>query len=209
MAGTLHSPNGICSHSKNPMFPTVKAVYCFEASSIVIYKNPDFKSKQEKYPAPTRSFLVLKFNLQKSKQKCRPPSFLHTSTIALHCGLWLGQIMATSSISFTWECGGILWNLSLKGSSSVTLISCLARSMQSNSSGSREKMSWYSASRTYEADQFLADHPSRPDKSSCCKSTSFLCPTNILACQIPCILLSFSNVPGKIPTCGMAFTATT
>ena len=32
----------------------VKAVYYSDASSILICQNPDFRSKQEKWPAPTR-----------------------------------------------------------------------------------------------------------------------------------------------------------
>ena len=81
--------------------------------------------------------------LQFTKVDARPQSFLHTSTAALHHGLWIGWIAPTSSISFTWEWtsstigGGILWNLSLKGSSSVTLIWCLARSMQPQVPGKR------------------------------------------------------------------------
>ena len=31
VVGALHSPNSMCSHSKNPMFLAVKVVYCFEA----------------------------------------------------------------------------------------------------------------------------------------------------------------------------------
>ena len=148
-------------------------------------------------------------------QKCRPLSFLHTSTTALHQGLWLGWIAPSSSISFTWEWtlstigGGIPWNLTLKGSLSVTLISCLARSVQPNSPGFREKMSWYSASRACVVTQLLADYHSRPDKSSCWKGTSFLCSTNIPACWIPYILSSFSNIRGDITTCGIAYSATT
>ena len=113
----------------------VKAVYCFEASSMAICQKPAFRSKQEKYPAPTRlsvatldmwqqyneSFLVLAFSLQKLMQKHSPPSFLHTITTALHHGLWLGWIVPTSRISFTCVYGfhpplegGILQNLSLK-----------------------------------------------------------------------------------------------
>ena len=41
-------------HSKNPKLPTVKVVYYFNASSIFICQNPDLRSKQEKYPAPTK-----------------------------------------------------------------------------------------------------------------------------------------------------------
>ena len=50
--GPLHSPNGICSHSKIPRFPTVKAVYYFNALSIVICQKPTFRSK--KYATPIR-----------------------------------------------------------------------------------------------------------------------------------------------------------
>ena len=224
----LHNPNCMCSHSKNPMLPTVKGVYCFEASSITVCQNPAFKSKQEKYTAPTRfwiafcicrsgseSILVLTFNLWKSMQKLRPPSFLHTSTKALHHGLWLGQIVPASNISFIWGQtlsaigGGTLQNLSLKGSPSVTLISCFTRSVQPNYLPSKEKMLWCSASRVHVAAQFLVDHPSRPDKSSCWKSTSFLCSTDISALWIPSILSGFSNVPSTTPTWGMAFAAMT
>ena len=71
------------------------------------------------------------------------------------------------------------------------------------------KMSWYSASCVHTVAWFLVDHPSRPDKYNCWKSASFLCSTDILALQIPCILLSFSTIPGATPTWGMAFTAMT
>ena len=33
-------------------------MYCFDASSIVICQNPNFRSKQEKYPAPTRLLMA-------------------------------------------------------------------------------------------------------------------------------------------------------
>ena len=147
-------------------------------------------------------------------QKCRPPSFLHSSTTELYHGLWLGWIVPTSSIFFMWAQtsstigGGIPQNLYLKGSSSVTFISWFTRPVQPNSLGSKENMSWYSASRACAVAQFLADYPSKPDKSRCWKSTSFLCLTDIFALWIPCILLSFS-VPGETPTCGMAFAAMT
>ena len=75
------------SHSKNYRFPTMKAVYCFDVSSMVICQKPTFRSRQEKYPAHMRlsmasciwgngykSVLVLMFNWQKSMQKCRPLS---------------------------------------------------------------------------------------------------------------------------------------
>ena len=96
-----------------------------------------------------RIFLVLTFNLWKSMQKHRPPSFFLTNTTALHHGLWLGQIAPASNISLTWALisstigGGILQYLSLKGSSSTTLISCFARLVHPNSLGSSENMWWY------------------------------------------------------------------
>ena len=147
-------------------------------------------------------------------QNCRPPSFLHTSTMALHHELWLGWIVPASNISFmcAWTSstigGGILQNLSLKGSSSMTLISCFTRSVQPNSPGSKEKM-WYSASRTWVAAWFLSDHPSRPDNSSCWKNISLLCSTDILVCWIPWISSSFSNVSSATSTWGSAFAAAT
>ena len=158
----------------------VKAVYCFDASSIAIHQEPAFKSKQEKYPCTNLAlngflypweqigvFLGSGIQLQKSMQKHRPLSFLHSNTTALHHGLWLGHIVPTSNISFTcaWTSstigGRILWNLSLKGSSSMILISCFTRSVQPNSPGSMEKMAWYSASRTQAAAWCLSDLPSR------------------------------------------------
>ena len=196
VAGALHSPNSMWLHLKNPKFPMVKAVYCFKASSIAICQNLAFKSRQEKYPVPTKLSM-------------------HTNTTALHQGLWFGQVAPASNISSTcaWTSstigGGILWNLSLKGSSSITLISCFTRSVQPNSPGSKEKMSWYSASRTWVAAWFLSDHLSRPDKSSCWKSISFLHSTNSFVCWIPWLLSSFSNVLGATSTWGTPFVATT
>ena len=151
--------------------------------------------------------------LQKSVQKHRPPSFLCTSTTTLHHGIWLGQIAPTSNISFTctWTSStkreGILWNLSLKGSSSTTLISHFDKSVQPSSPGSRKKMSWYSANRAWAAAWFLSDHLSRPDKTSLWKSSFFLCSTIILVHWIPCISSNFSSVR-VTSTGGNAFTAT-
>ena len=149
-------------------------------------------------------------------QKCRPPSFLHTNTTVLHHGLWLGWIAPTSNISFTcaWTLstigGGILWNLSLKILSLITLISCFAKSVQPNSLGSREKILWYSTNRAWAAAWFPSDHSSRPDKSSCWKNTSLLCSTEILVHWILCISSNFFRVlQGPLPTGGTPFTATT
>ena len=89
------------------------------------------------------------------------------------------------------------------------LISCFAKSVQPNSPGSRKKMLWYSASRAHAAAWFLSDHPSRPDKYSCWKSTSVICSTDILVPWIPCISSNFSRVLGATSTEGTAFAATT
>ena len=43
---------------KESYIPTVKAVNCFEASPIASCQNPAFKSKQEKYPVPTRLLIA-------------------------------------------------------------------------------------------------------------------------------------------------------
>ena len=148
-------------------------------------------------------------------QKCRHLSFLHTSMTALHHGIWLGQIVPASNIFFTCARtsanigGGILQNFSLKGSSSMTLISCFVKSVQPNSPGSREKMLWYSTNRAQVATWFLSDHLSRPDKLSYWKSNFFLCSTVILVCWISCILSNFSRVLGVSFTGGTTFTATT
>ena len=100
-------------------------------------------------------------------------------------------------------------SLPLKGSSSVSLILCFTRFVQPKSPGSKERMSWYSASRVCAVARFRGDHPSRPDKSNCWKSASSLCPTDILDLWIPCIFTSFSNIPGEASTWGIAFTAMT
>ena len=87
--------------------------------------------------------------------KHRPPSFFQTNTMALHHTLWLGQIMPESSISHKciWASStngrGICLNHSLKGVSSVTLITCLVEWVQPSSLGSSEKMSWYLAKRDW------------------------------------------------------------
>ena len=55
----------------------------------------------------------------------------------------------------------------------------------------------------------FARPPSRPDKSSCWKGTSFLCSTDILVHQIPCISSNFSKVPCTTYTGSITFAATT
>ena len=104
---------------------------------------------------------------------------------------------------------GIFWNLSLKGSSSTALISCFPKSIQLDPPDSRKKMSWYSANRAQAAAWFLSDHLSMPDKSSCWKSSSFLCSTDILISWIPCISSNFSRVLEATSTGGTAFATTT
>ena len=86
------------------MFPTVKVVYCSEASSIVICQNPAFKSKQEKYPAPTRLLIascihgvgkILSWFLHSTyKSWCRSTELCLSSTLVQkHCttGSGLGK----------------------------------------------------------------------------------------------------------------------
>ena len=164
ITSTLQSPKGMQSHLKNPKLPTVKAVYCFDASSIFICQNPNLRSKQEKSPAPTKlsnasciqgrgweSFFVCTFRWQKSMQNHWLPSFFFTNTTMLHHALWLGLIAPDSSISHRWfqtsstRGGGICLNCSLKGVPSVTFIMCSVEWVQPSSMGSNKKMSWYSA----------------------------------------------------------------
>ena len=100
--------------------------------------------------------------------------------------------------------GEILWNHSLKGLSSTTLILGFARLVQPNSPGSKEKMPLNLANRA--ATSFPLHHPSRLHKSSCWKSTSLLLSTDILVCWIPCTSSSSSKVMGTTSTWGTAFT---
>ena len=100
---------------KNPKLPTVKAVYCFNASSIFIFQNPDLRSKQENVqhlpnsPMPPVFWTGSRspFLCEHSGSRCRyrtigfHHSFL-TNTTALHEALWLGQIAPDSNISHRW-----------------------------------------------------------------------------------------------------------
>ena len=54
VASALQSPKGMQSHLENPKLPTLKVVYCFDASSIFICQNPNLRSMQEKFQAPTK-----------------------------------------------------------------------------------------------------------------------------------------------------------
>ena len=123
VAGALHSPKDMWSHLKKPRLPMVNAMYCYEDSSILICQNPDFRSRHEKWPAPTKlsnaswilssgyeSFFIWVLRHQKSMQKHRPPSFFWTNTTALHHMLWLRQIVPESNISH--KC---LWTSSTNG----------------------------------------------------------------------------------------------
>ena len=181
----LQSPKGMQSHLKNPKLPTVKVVYCFDASSIFICQNPDLRSKQEKCPAPTKlsntscilgrgkeSFLMQAFRQQKSVQNHRPPSFFCTNTTALPQALWLGLIASNSNISHKWfqtsstNGRGIHLNHSLKGLSSITFIMCSMEWVQPNSTGSNENTLWYLARSWQAASASLGAQESRPLKSN-------------------------------------------
>ena len=50
----LHSQNGMRSHSKKSSDPTVKVVYCLDASSISTCQKPDLKSKLENMRDPSK-----------------------------------------------------------------------------------------------------------------------------------------------------------
>ena len=106
-----------------------------------------------------------------SIQKHKPPSFFLTSTTALHHTLWLGCMAPASSISHKclWTSstkgGGICLNHSLKGVSSVTLITCSVEQMQPSSVGSNEKTSWYSAKNHQSESANSGDHNSKPLRS--------------------------------------------
>ena len=152
------------------------------------------------------------------KSQCKSADLhLSCTLVQLHYTMdfKLGKIAPTSNISFTcaWTSstigGWILWNLSLKGLSSTTLISCFAKFVQPNSPGSRKKMSWYSANRAQAATWFLSDHLSRPHKLNCWKSNFFLCTTGIVVCWIPCISSNFSRVLGAIYNGDPTFAAST
>ena len=125
------SPKGILSHFQNPSGPMVNAVRGLASSSNSTYQYPDFRSKLENQTAPCRqskvssilcnaypSLTVQLFNLHRSTQSLRTPSFFLTRTTALAHGLKLFLIAPISTIS--WKCcftssksrGGILLYLS-------------------------------------------------------------------------------------------------
>ena len=142
-----------------PRLPTVKAVYCRDFSDIRTCQNPDFRSILEKNWAPTmdsmvscmrgrgnESFLVLEFNLRKSIQNRRVPSFFLMRMMALHQGDLEGRIAPPSSMSYRFSRtsssrgGTIHQNRSLKGLSSINSMMCSAMSVQPISFLSSEKM---------------------------------------------------------------------
>ena len=145
VAGALVSPKGILSHSQNPSGCMVNTVRVLASSSNSTCQYPDFRSKVENQTAPCRQFKVSSilgnaypsltvwfFNLCRSMQTLRPPSFFLTRTTALVHGLKLLLIAPTSTMSrrscFTsskrW--GGILLYLFLNGLLSVNLILCFS-----------------------------------------------------------------------------------
>ena len=123
------------------------------------------------------------FTQQKLMQKCRPLSFFHTSTTALHQALWLGLMAPDSNISFKWfltsstSGGGIHLNHSLKGVSSVTFMICSVEWVEPNSARSNENTSWYSARSQWAASTNSGVQESRPLKSNSSNSLPCLCLT--------------------------------
>ena len=158
MAGALHSPKGMWLHLKNPKLPTVKAIYCFDASFIFICQNPNCGPGKENVKHLPDSPIP-----PESSAGARSPSLYGNSdgrsqyrSISLCLSFWptqlhytmnsdLGHIMPDSSISLRWlrtsstKVRGFCLNYSLKGVSSVTLIVCLVEWVQPNSVGSNEK----------------------------------------------------------------------
>ena len=116
-------------------------------------------------------------------QKCRPPSFFHTSTTALHQALWLGLMAPDSSISFRWLLtsstigGGIHLNCSLKWVLSVTFMICSVEWVQPNSVGSNENMSWYLARSQWAVSASSGVQESRLLKSNSSNNLPCLCLT--------------------------------
>ena len=112
-------------------------------------------------------------------QKRRVPSFFLTNTTVLHQGDWLGCMVPASSISLkeartsSKSGGGILLNLSLKGSLSTMRISCSTVLVRPNLFFSSAKTSWYDNTNCSAASAFLGAQFFRPLKSSF--SRSFAC----------------------------------
>ena len=132
-------------------------------------------------------------------------SFLHTTQWHYTMGSVWGKQHPTSKISFI--CAqtsstigaGILQNLSLKGSSSMTLILCIARSVQPNSPGSKEKMSGYSTSRTLGTAHFFQTTPPGQITAVPGRVSLLLCSTDILVAVYPDFHLASPMFPSQPP----------
>ena len=159
VAGTLHSPKDMQSHSKKPRLPTMNVVYCFDDSSILICQNLYFRSKHENdQHLPNSPVLFGSSMVGRSLSSCRQwdsgslyksaglhPSFkpapLHYT---MHSG-WGGLHLNSTSLAGVYR--GICPNCSLNRVLSVTLITCSVKWVQPSLLGSKEKTLWYSAKR--------------------------------------------------------------
>ena len=114
--------------------------------------------------------MVLAFSFLKSMQKRSPPSFLWTSTTALHQGLLDGLMAPASNISSmcyltsSSKGGGIHQKCSLKGSLSSTSILCLTVLVHHSSFLSNENTSWYSWMSSHAHCTNSSGHSSRVSK---------------------------------------------
>ena len=112
-------------------------------------------------------------------QKRRVLSFFLTNMTALHQGDWLGCMVPASSISLkeartsSKSRGGILLNLSLKGSLSTMWISCSTALVQPNLFFSSVKTLWYDNTNFSAASAFLGAQFFRPLKSSFSRSSTY------------------------------------
>ena len=149
VAGALHSPKGMQSHSK-------KAKVANGKCSVLLWQFihldlPESGLQVEAWKVTTAYqtlqclfnsqqgvgiLFVWVFRWQKSMQKHGLPSFFWTSTTALHHTLWLGWIVPESNISHrcvqtsSTKGRGICLHCSLHEALSVTLITCLVESVQ-------------------------------------------------------------------------------
>ena len=129
-------------NSKNPKFPTVKAVYCWDSSAIFTCQNPLLKSIIEKWADPAmlsnascihssgyESFFVCALSQWKSMQKHSAPSFFCTNMTVLHHGTGWGISLLHATYHRVRHgpppvVGGIHLKHSLNGSLSVIQILC-------------------------------------------------------------------------------------
>ena len=118
-------------------WPHCKSSVRYAISSISTCQYPAFRSKDINMMAPFRqskdssilgrlhaSLIILEFNLWRSMQNLKEPSFLHTKTTGIAHGLTDFHIAPTFSMSSSNSCGGIQWYLSLNGTGLLNLISC-------------------------------------------------------------------------------------